>query len=343
MTQISFSEFWQTLEFTTLPPKKGTALWSHLDKSYGSQSAVKNLGTNGAVQWSASGMGEDSNPLIGQLVALFTALKRGVTSEYIKDSLSQIVSIAKAQSQLVYKNTLVLLITMAFFVRNCRGGKGEKDASRLLLLGLHHYCPKIIEKIIILCPEKGYWKDLSLFIQDLHKYYNGNEHPLAHSIYNIIVEQFQTDLNTFRQSKTLDGQDRPQLSLLVKWIPKEGRSFDKKYHCTREIVRRLYSHQWNDDRSVQFRCLKAFRKDYVMINRAINTVETLMHQGQFAKIKFNLVPGRSLKIHSRAWFNLKGGQKCKSTEARFPDDPDRIKCRENILDHMENKKYTLRF
>ena len=65
-----------------------------------------------------------------------------------------------------------------------------------------------------------------------------------------------------------------------------------------------------------------------------NTTEILMCNKEYDKINFHLVPGRCLNINKRAFLNLKGK---KGDEPRTNEE-NRIKCRENLLLHLDKAK-----
>ena len=94
------------------------------------------------------------------------------------------------------------------------------------------------------------------------------------------------------------------LSLLAKYIPKEGRSFDKRYKCAKRMAKLLFPTEFTDDFK---RAMRLYRKLVARLNVTIQTTEVLMSGNQWDKIKFRLVPGRLMRICQRAFLNLKGG------------------------------------
>jgi hypothetical protein len=331
-------QFWSAIEDAKEITDSKDVFWQQMDRKSGSITAELNRGDNGSLQWSNHGMGggdDASTPLQGYLVAAFNGLKRLTSRQDVIQYLVNIETEAKKFGDTCYYNTMAATFVMAFQVRDPRGvGKGEKDVSRWLLLELYTRFPQTFLDLLPLFPEYGYWKDFNFMIQDLHNYY-GSQHKLLPLLYDFLVQQYREDLNTFQHRK--DGE-KPKLSLLIKFIPKEGRSFDKKYGSTKQIVKRLYPQLWKGDAKSKRLALKKFRQNTSQINKAIQTTETMMHQGLFSLIQFRLVPGRCRMKNQRAFFNLAGGSKCRLTDARFPNDPDRIKCRENILQFIQDAK-----
>ena len=119
------------------------------------------------------------------------------------------------------------------------------------------------------------------------------------------------------------------ISLCAKYVPKEGRSFDKKTKITKRIVARLFP----DLFKVDFRkAMKKFRNIYTRLNKHIDTVEIKECSGRWSEIDFNRVPGRALNIQRKAFLNT---TKSGGDELRHPDNMDRMKCRENFQTHLQ--------
>jgi len=122
-----------------------------------------------------------------------------------------------------------------------------------------------------------------------------------------------------------------QLTLLAKWAPKEGSSYDRKIKAAKELAVRIFPAEFKTDFKM---ALKSYRKMISALNNAIHTTEILMCQNRFSEIQFKLVPGKCLTKYRRAFLN----QELHDVKERFPDNKDRINCRENLLKFMEDIK-----
>ena len=311
-------------------------------------------GWNGATEHSIFGMaGATNSQLQGALTAAYAGLTRGADRKRVKQLLDNVEQTAKLQGPKALQNAMASCIVLGFQKRDCRGGDGEKDISRWWMLELWNLFPKSVEALAPLFPEYGYWKDLILYIQDLHqeqtqvlslnnkaRKYQGKLHPLAHHLYQIMISQLKDDLTTYQtyqqaiKDKTpqeIKELPKPTISLVSKWIPKEGRSFDKKFGASKYLARLLNPELYQTDK---FKALKQYRQTYSQLNEIINTTERLMSLNRWDEIEYRLVPGKCLQKHRRAFLNLVGGSKCKTQDERSTD-PKRRQSRQNLMQFME--------
>ncbi len=308
------------------------SFWKHMDNEVGTIHSERCIGENGADQWSMYGMaGETSSKLQGAFVAAFSGLVRGCTQERTREFLLNIETEAKARGGKVYQNAMATLIVMTFQLRNCRGGKGEKQMSMWLFMELYTRFPKTIVALLPLFPKYGYWKDMSLFIAECHGVPQYKQ--LLEDIYTLMIKQLNEDLTALQNSKRNKGS-KPKLSLLAKFIPKEGRALDKKCKTAKVLAEKLFPTQFTTDFKS---AMRLYRQTISELNKAIDTTEVLMSEGRWDEVNFVLVASRCLNKHRRAFLNLKGGKKCKQEEPRSTE-AKRIQCRENLLEHMEKAK-----
>jgi hypothetical protein len=304
--------------------------------------ATRTQGWNGAVQHTMYGMaGENATALQGAFVAKFNGTMQGCSRTLLRQYLQNVVEQAKLIGDpQIEQEAMVTLMVMSFQLRDHKGtGKGLRDLSRWLWLELYQMFPRTFLALVSIVPDYGYWKDLQQLVADLHDSETNISPPLKDrligTIYDCYADQIKTDNQIYLEYGALQpGQDmdsRPTLSLCVKWVPKEGRSFDRQYGMTKEIAQRIFPQEFQQNPRT---ALRKFRQMITPINKAINTTETFMHEGQFQFIKFRLVPGRCFQMKRRGFFNLVGGSKSRSQEERSSDE-DRRKCKANALAHLE--------
>ena len=104
------------------------------------------------------------------------------------------------------------LFVLCFHLRDCRGGKGEKDLSRWMFLELYDRYPKSARALLPLLPEFGYWRDMSLLISDLMERQKSTRSTssrgsrssgidiLVEDIYKLMADQLRDDDATLRAS-----------------------------------------------------------------------------------------------------------------------------------------------
>lgn len=252
-----------------------------------------------------------------QLVALSTLLVRGVSSTTLT------CMVEKVLSQSSDKKMLEDLMVLAFQNRMPRGGKGERDVFRNLYLAfinnvqLKHLALYLLD----LVPEYGYWRDLFKLIP---------EHissPLgANIIKDIVKKQFLKDEHALYTYSTalankLLGIDipKPTISLLAKWLPREGHALATEMACLLVPGTMLYATR-----------MKTYRKKISALNKYLDTVEIKMCAKTWSAIEPSVVPGRASKKYVKAFLNeslsRKGG-------LRHPADPDRMDCRQHFIDY----------
>ena len=305
------------------------SIFSALDNAFGTHSASKRLGENGSVEHTMVGMAGNNSTLQGAIVAANGGLVRtSATEETVQDHVRNIMTSAThSQKQWATATCLV----MGMNIRDTRGGKGEKDLSRWWFKAMYDYCPTTVANLVMLFPEYGYWKDLTLLLAEISPPKSDRTRAtrlqyqkwdiLRNSIYDEMVLQFNQDLDGLET-------DDPKLSLLVKYIPKEARSFDKKFGMAKELAKRIYPEEFKDDFK---KAMGLYRRDCGTINEAIHTTERLMSDGRWDQIKFKMVPSACLFRNKKAFLN----EKKKGDEFRHPHDAIRNQCRENLRTHVE--------
>jgi hypothetical protein len=101
-----------------------------------------------------------------------------------------------------------------------------------------------------------------------------------------------------------------------------------------EIARSIYA-----DVVSEHKCIVKYRKDVSMLNKVLKTVEINMCGRSWKEIKPEAVPGRCLKLHTKAFLNerLKATKDVDKSEEklRYPDDEDRLQCRLNFQDFIQ--------
>jgi len=225
------------------------------------------------------------------------------------------------------------LICLLYHTRDCRGGKGERDIFRYLLLESYKHFPKTVEALVQYIPQYGYWKDMNELLVDTYDYKMDGVcfDNLRNVIYTIISDQLKIDFDNYNAHKE-DAQSKLTLTLAAKYAPKEGGSYDRKIKAAKEIAMRLFPIEFKTD----FRmALKSYRQMISSLNAAIHTTEIQMCNNRFSEINFSRVPGKCLTKHRSAFLNQKLETK---NELRYPEVEDRIKCRENLLQFMLDVK-----
>lgn len=100
-----------------------------------------------------------------------------------------------------YAENPVVAIKILFYMRNIRGGLGERNSFRVLLKELAQYYPEMAKQIVYAVPEYGRWDDLLVLL----------ETPAKDDAIALIKSQIEKDKKAMEEGKTV--------SLLGKWLP----------------------------------------------------------------------------------------------------------------------------
>lgn len=165
---------------------------------------------------------------------------------------------------LLFKNALEYDETMAlkclFYLRDCRGGQGERRFFRVAYQWLIKAYPNIARRNLKYLSEYGRWDDL---------------------IYICLGTALEKDMvNMVREQLILDAQCKTP-SLLAKWVPSENASS----YTTKKAAAALR------------KALKLSHRDYrkllSSLRTKINIVEKLMSENRWDEIEFDKIPSKA--------------------------------------------------
>jgi hypothetical protein len=138
---------------------------------------------------------------------------------------------------------------LVFHLRDCRGGKGERELGRRALCWLFINYPTYFMQVAHLIPEYGRWDDLLQFfpgvldLTDLEKVNKNylseitsqewlkNLKRMQYEIVDIMANQLKKDFASMEQGLPC--------SLCAKWTPTEGNSLDRKTKVFSTLAQRL--------------------------------------------------------------------------------------------------------
>ena len=115
----------------------------------------------------------------------------------------------------------VIAIKILFYMRNIRGGLGERNTFRVLLKELAQFYPEIAKQIVYAVPEYGRWDDLLILLDT----------PIKADVIAFIKEQIEKDQKAMKEGK--------EVSLLGKWLPSINTSSKEKVALAKLIMKEL--------------------------------------------------------------------------------------------------------
>ena len=167
-----------------------------------------------------------------------------------------------------FKEDYKLALKCLFYLRDIRGGQGEREFFRTCFHWLCNEYPEVAGRNMIHVSEYGRWDDLIYAVYGTKIHYNMIE---------IIKYQLKLDLD----SKTP--------SLLAKWMPSENTSS----RTTREVAAEL--------RKGLGMTSKQYRKALSKLRARIKVVEGLMSANRWEEIEFDKIPSRAGIIYRNAF------------------------------------------
>ena len=198
------------------------------------------------------------------------------------------------------RENLLDTFLLVFHLRDCRGGKGERELGRRAMTWLFINYPVEFRRVMPLLPEYGRWDDLielfpdALNLTDLDQVranylatVPGPEYlQNLRVMQNEAVQLMATQLRQDRQNM-LAGKP---CSLCAKWTPTEGDAQDRKTGVFKTLAAAI---------GVSPRSL---RKNYnTPLREYLKIVEGYMCSGRWEKVDFNKVPSSAMKRLKKAF------------------------------------------
>ena len=161
----------------------------------------------------------------------------------------------------------VYALKCLFYIRDVRGGQGERRFFRVAMKDLATYNTDTARRNLEHIPFYGRWDDLYIFVGT----------PLEADAFALIKKQLALDV----QCKTP--------SLLAKWLKSENTSSkDSRYLANKTRAYLGMSH-------------KQYRKTLSILRERINVLERLMSAGKWDEIEFDKIPSRAGMIYKNAF------------------------------------------
>ena len=238
---------------------------------------------NGAVSLSSPDITGETN---GRISLFFKAV-RGLDDERLYEYLS------KAALESITDSFL-----LAFHIRDCRGGKGERDLGRKCLVWLFLNYPNEFCCVAPLISEYGRWDDLMELwpgvldlsnIESVREKYDFSNilsldylRKLQLSFVNIVGTQLKKDLDEMHLGNPI--------SICAKWAPTQNDSYDRKYKVVKTLT------------NVMGITPKTYRKIYTSpLRQYLKIVERYMCEKKWDQIEYSKVPSCAMKRLKKAF------------------------------------------
>jgi len=285
------------------------------------EESTKLLGKNLHPQLSLDGLGND-------IVGLFFGLVRGKDEEKL---INEVNNILKRKN----KEEIMNLFLIAFQTRWCRGGKGEKKLFYIIFTQLLQKYPEVCYDLLELIPHYGCWKDLrSLYYYNYCK--NNEDIFLFEKMCDILEKQLRMDILELEKKEPF-----PKISLLSKYysakkcfvvkkkLEKRSKKSAVENRFFQELSERLYNKERKFSAMSRNYAEMTLRKKMVEMRKLLDIPEVKMCANKWAEINFGKVASLCMSRNTRAFLD-----EDKKGEIRHPEDEERKKCRENLIESL---------
>lgn len=178
---------------------------------------------------------------------------------------------------LLFKNAIkedeTLALKCLFYLRDARGGQGERRFFRVCFNWLAKNYPEIARRNLINIAEYGRYDDLYCVVGT----------PLEKDMFALIKEQLEKDIASMNES------EKAGVSLLAKWLKSENASSkETKMLGNKTRIALGLTH-------------KAYRETLSALRTRINIVEKLMSENKFNEIEYSKIPSKAGLIYRNAF------------------------------------------
>jgi hypothetical protein len=165
----------------------------------------------------------------------------------------------------------LLATKVAFYIRDIRGGQGQRKSFRSILRWLSLNAPAVVKKNLELVAEFGRWDDLLVLLNT----------PLEADVVKLISLQLKADLRAVKSNQ--------EISLLGKWLP-SGNTSSKATRAQAVRLTQLLGFS-----------ARQYRKTLVSLRACANIVERAMCSKDWTGIDYEKVPSRASMIYRGAF------------------------------------------
>ena len=167
-----------------------------------------------------------------------------------------------------------LALKCLFYIRDCRGGQGERRFFRVCLKWLAENHSEAVRRNLEYISEYGRWDDLYILVDT----------PLESEMFELIKLQLERDM-----SDVMNGTDKTGISLLAKWLKSENASSKE----TKMLAKKT--------REYLGISASVYRKTLSRLREHIKVLEKLMSANRWDEIDFSKIPSRAGLIYKNAF------------------------------------------
>lgn len=246
------------------------------------------------------------------------------------------------------ENFLTVLYKIIGRTRDIISGKGEYNLSYMMIWTWSKYFPHLARaafQLFVMDPHDYYlnftslvpygsWKDVKYFC----KYVLDNGGTMEHTLIKSCIEGINSTLridDALYNSTSEEDRDK-KLTLVAKWIPRENKKFGFLYNALAfNYFKEFFITAHNDlsRKKAEKKCKTNYRMLCSKLNRHLDTVQIKQTSKNWESIDHSKTTSCTRTKQHKAFLN----QTSTEGEIRY-DDPDRIKCADNLREHLKSMK-----
>lgn len=165
----------------------------------------------------------------------------------------------------------LLATKVAFYIRDVRGGQGQRKTFRSVLQYLAANYPSVVRKNLHLIPVYGRWDDLLVLLNT----------QVERDVVTLIRQQLEADAKAMHKKENI--------SLLGKWLPSQNTSSGETVALANHLMKKL------------FLTPRAYRKMLSKLRAYIQIVERNMCAREWNIINYEHVPSRASMLYRKAF------------------------------------------
>lgn len=178
----------------------------------------------------------------------------------------------------------ILAVKWLFYLRDVRGGLGERKSFRTMLMHLASTHPDVVAKVVPIIAEYGRWDDvLQLANPEL-----GLDKSIVEMIVTLVKSTLENDLQAMNNQKSC--------SLLAKWMPSAYSKNKEVRKAGQFWAKQLYS-AIKDDNARE----RTYRKTLSALRKHLDIVECKMVAQDWDQINYEAVPSKANIVYRNAF------------------------------------------
>lgn len=216
---------------------------------------------------------------------------------------SQSESRIKLDFTKTYYENPTLAIAWLFYVRDVRGGLGERRLFRVCMEDLAQINEKVFTNLLPLVAEYGRWDDIFAWLGEINDNIDG-------AILDLVATQFYKDFSGMNFGEPV--------SLLAKWLPTENCSNADRKRKAKIVIEKLQLTP------------KAYRRTVSDLRKYLDVVEVKISNNDWDRVDYNTVPSNANLKYANAFMRHDEDRRIEYLESLKRGDKD-VKINSSVL------------